>query len=62
SLSGSLAMLKTSIETKSSSAELFESIKNIDLGAVIAQGRRGKKNFPIMISDIKSARAISAAA
>jgi hypothetical protein len=55
-------MLKTSIETKSSSAELFESIKNIDLGAVIAQGRRGKKNFPIMISDIKSARAISAAA
>ncbi|MDR2191812.1 MAG: hypothetical protein LBO62_02885, partial [Endomicrobium sp.] len=62
SLSGSLAMLKTSIETKSSSAELFDSIKNIDLGAVIAQGRRGKKNFPIMISDIKSARAISAAA
>jgi hypothetical protein len=56
-----ISKLKAALETKGAIV-ILESIKDTDLGAVIAQGRRGKKNYPIMLSDIRSARAVAAAA
>jgi hypothetical protein len=54
--------LKAAVETKQQPSSILDKIKNIDLGAVIAEGRRGKKNYPIMISDMRTARAVAVSA